>query len=190
MVEPTDRTLSDMGMERVRRGRCQIPRPRFRIGQRVRVGLARLRGKAWPDPLTITAIRIDPETRFVEITAVTDADMMQGKLVSVEALLEEDLVPYGPEDNRTDVLIEMLGGNCPVQAEGSVDGIEWYFRARGESWSFQLGSKVPVDDPIWYYEQDYGDQPFAAGWMSEAEAEEFILLAISKWRSGDAELSG
>ena len=48
--------------------------------------------------------------------------------------------------------IDMLGGNCPVQAEGTIDGRPFYFRARGQSWSMGIGGDV-VGDPDWYMKQ-------------------------------------
>ena len=31
-----------------------------------------------------------------------------------------------------------FAGETPVQGEGLVDGIEWYFRARGTTWSVEV----------------------------------------------------
>ncbi len=76
----------------------------------------------------------------------------------------------------TDVKIDWIGGNCPVQAEGTIDGEEFYFRARGGGWSFRVGGDV-VTDPEWRYDEDYGDGPFDAGWMTEDEARAFIAKA-------------
>lgn len=71
------------------------------------------------------------------------------------------------------VEIQTLGGNCPVQAEGRIDGYGFYFRARGDQWSLEIytGPEGP-----WEYEEDYGVWP-AAGWMEKEEAEEFIYKA-------------
>lgn len=74
------------------------------------------------------------------------------------------------------VRIDTLGGNCPVQSEGEILGKPFYFRARGSSWSFSVGSD-PVGDPEWLHEEDYGSDPFAAGWMTEDEALSFIKKA-------------
>jgi hypothetical protein len=76
-----------------------------------------------------------------------------------------------------EVAINWIGGNCPVQAEGTVDGKEFYFRARGEHWSMSIGGADVVGEPEWYYEEEYSDEPFAAGWMHEAEARHFISRA-------------
>lgn len=37
------------------------------------------------------------------------------------------------------VLLEILGGNCLVQGEGSIDGVSFYFRARGARWTLSVG---------------------------------------------------
>lgn len=86
----------------------------------------------------------------------------------------------------------MLGGNCPVQAEGLVDGCPFYFRARGEGWSFSASEDAAVDpvaDPDWHVWVRYrshdplaGDPRFAAGWMDEDEARSFIEAAARWWR--------
>jgi len=81
--------------------------------------------------------------------------------------------------------IDWLGGNCPVQAEGTVDGHAFYFRARGNSWQFHVArcqSEI-FDRDVFYHEQDYGDGPFDAGWMPEDEARGFIAEAIALFRA-------
>lgn len=69
-----------------------------------------------------------------------------------------------------------LAGNCPVQAEGTINGQMFYFRARGAHWSLGIGSE-PVGSPTWFYHEPYGDNPFAAGWMDDEEARAFIVKA-------------
>ena len=78
------------------------------------------------------------------------------------------------------VVIDWLGGNCPVQAEGTVNGEPFYFRARGCWWSMSIGQQ-PVDAPNWHFEQEYGKGPYDAGWMPEDEARGFIAYAAQKW---------
>ncbi len=80
-----------------------------------------------------------------------------------------------------EIEIAWLGGNCPVQAEGRINGKEFYFRARGNSWSLRIGGSDVVMEPEWAYEEDYGDCPFAAGWMTETEARGFIAQAARKY---------
>jgi hypothetical protein len=88
----------------------------------------------------------------------------------------------------TDVMIEIdwLGGNCPVQAEGTINGKRFYFRARGDCWSLEVSPGAdgdylswPVTPEPWLYEEDYGDGPFDAGWMPQEEAVQMIAKAAA-----------
>ena len=74
----------------------------------------------------------------------------------------------------SDIKIDMLGGNCPVQAEGTIDGKPFYFRARSSSWSMSIGGSDVVGNPEWYFQQAYGEDGYSAGWMTEEEALTFI----------------
>ena len=79
--------------------------------------------------------------------------------------------------------IEWIGGNCPVQAIGEVEGLDFYFRARGACWSIEIGKlpwlkKLFTEDTTVYDNQDtiyfdyverYGEWP-DAGWIDETEA--------------------
>jgi hypothetical protein len=71
------------------------------------------------------------------------------------------------------LIIDGIGGNCPVQGEGTFDGKPFYFRARHESWSIGVGGE-PVGNPEWYASKDWGDGPFKAGWMPVETAREII----------------
>lgn len=86
------------------------------------------------------------------------------------------------------IIISELGGNCPVQGGGSVDGKAFYFRARGRSWSMAIGGDV-VGNPDWSYRQPYGAGDFDAGYMSEDEARAFILKAAEHYRAELAALT-
>lgn len=82
--------------------------------------------------------------------------------------------------------IDWIGGNCPVQAEGRIDGRGFYFRARGESWSLELaeeGEPVDYEGSAWSHEEEWGDGPYAAGWMPEKTAREMIAKAAQLWRA-------
>lgn len=85
----------------------------------------------------------------------------------------------------TGATMRCIGGNCPVQGEGTVDGSAFYFRARGDGWQFHV---APTEDdifdaPTFYIERDYGDGPFDAGWMPLHEAYAFIVEAIGLLRA-------
>lgn len=73
--------------------------------------------------------------------------------------------------------IVTIGGNCPVQAEGKINGEEFYFRARGEHWALNVGGKDVVGDPRARVQGRYVDETnkYEAGWMSEEKARELIV---------------
>lgn len=84
-----------------------------------------------------------------------------------------------------ELIIDWIGGNCPVQAEGTIVGKPFYFRARGRRWTFEVGDNVLKEDDTWGYEwcheEPYGDTEFAAGWMTEDEARSFVALAAERY---------
>ena len=88
---------------------------------------------------------------------------------------------------KGEVVVASIGGNCPVQAEGTVDGAPFYFRARGNSWSMSIGAK-PVEVCCgqadgWHMHRQWGDEPFAAGWMPVEEAMRLIREAAEAYAS-------
>lgn len=66
-----------------------------------------------------------------------------------------------------DIKIEYLGGNCPVQAEGTINGIHFYFRARGSHWVMIIGDDTETG---WISVHQWNN----AGKMSEEEAKRII----------------
>jgi hypothetical protein len=78
------------------------------------------------------------------------------------------------------IVIASLGGNCPVQAEGTINDQPFYFRARGDHWSLNIGGADLILNPTWHYAEDYGQWP-DAGWMSKEEAEAFIHKAAARY---------
>lgn len=105
--------------------------------------------------------------------------------MSHRAAVPEAPPVHTPPDFGDGVDLDWLGGNCPVQAEGSVDGKRFYFRARGEEWQFHVAATDAdiFDNDLFYHEQDYGDGPFAAGWMPVDEAVGFIRQGIAMYRA-------
>ncbi|MCE6959618.1 hypothetical protein LAZ40_11220 [Cereibacter sphaeroides] len=89
-----------------------------------------------------------------------------------------------PESGDPGIVIDLLEGECPVQGEGLVDGVEFYFRARGARWSLSIGGTDLVGNPDWYYEEPYGTGPYDAGVMSPEEAVAFLKKAVGLWRAG------
>ena len=86
----------------------------------------------------------------------------------------------------TRVQIDWLGGYCPVQAEGTIDGHPFYFRARGSAWALQVGGADPVIAPAFVYREDWPGGPFDAGWMSEDDAMRMIEKGAQKFRNDRA----
>jgi hypothetical protein len=71
--------------------------------------------------------------------------------------------------------IAWLDGFCPVQAEGFINGVPFYFRARGMTVAIYVGAGPDLlGSPDWHYAESYGDSPFAAGWMDLDAARAFI----------------
>lgn len=68
--------------------------------------------------------------------------------------------------------INWLGGKCPVQAEGTINGKPFYFRSRGDWWCIEIG----FGKAGWKYEESYGNWP-EAGYITDDEAMEFIRQA-------------
>lgn len=88
------------------------------------------------------------------------------------------------------LIVDWIGGNCPVQAEGTIDGKRFYFRARGEHWSMEVHPTStddyvtwPRDDAEWMHEEEWGDEQYAAGWMPEDVALEMINKAAGLYRA-------
>lgn len=75
-------------------------------------------------------------------------------------------------------VIDNLGGQCPVQGTGNVRGKPFYFRARGDSWYVSVGD---ADRPDWFHEEPYGEDGFAAGWMTHDEARSFIVTTLERY---------
>ena len=66
-----------------------------------------------------------------------------------------------------------VGGACPVQGEGLVNGLPWYFRARGGVWRFSV-ARTPDGDPISAPGQDWeGEDPWG-GWMPAKQAARIV----------------
>lgn len=103
-------------------------------------------------------------------------------------------------DNIVDnIVIDRLGGLCPVQAEGTIDGVPFYFRSRGEHWSIEIGEgntakvvealtgggEATREDvearPVWRYEEPYGQWP-EAGYLDAEQARAFIQKGAEIWR--------
>jgi len=63
-------------------------------------------------------------------------------------------------------------GNCPVQADGLVLGLPFYFRARGNGWQLRIGGTNGVNGEC-FAEGRYGTE-YEAGWMPKPLARRLI----------------
>ena len=80
------------------------------------------------------------------------------------------------------VRIDMIGGNCPVQAEGYFDDKAFYFRAKYSSWLIEVGPReIPHCCDEWEIERDYGADD-DAGWMPIPIAIGFICDGVEAYR--------
>lgn len=83
-----------------------------------------------------------------------------------------------------ELIINQIGGSCPVQAEGTIIGLPFYFRGRHNTISLCVGLTPTMDvfdDNAWYYEEDYGYEAFEAGWIPVDAALSFIDRSIEKF---------
>lgn len=83
------------------------------------------------------------------------------------------------------VLTEGPCGHCPVQAEGTIDGFPFYFRARWDAWSLRVAAEKngdPILHSTWMHEEEYpGGGEYGAGYASKEECVEFINKCAKLW---------
>ena len=75
-------------------------------------------------------------------------------------------------------------GACPVQGEGTVDGLPCYYRSRGEGWQFHVGPTPgcdPLDQDGWVYQEDPYVWP-DGGWVPSSVSRACILKAVGLYR--------
>lgn len=78
------------------------------------------------------------------------------------------------------ILIERPKGSQPVQSTGLIDGKDFYFREGDGFWSLSVGGADVVDQPDWYYEEEY-DAPDE---LSEDAVYGLITKGAALLRSG------
>jgi hypothetical protein len=93
-------------------------------------------------------------------------------------MTEDDVAVFqrrSDELAREGVMVDWGGGECPVQVEGTVTGIPFYFRARGQRWRCDIGD-------WWRGGGVYGEDPFAAGYMPLDDAIDLIIESVRAWK--------
>ena len=83
--------------------------------------------------------------------------------------------------------IESIGGNCPVQADGTIDGHKFYFRARGDRLQMHVHRFDVFADDAWFFEQRYRESP-DAGYISNDLALAWIKFALVEWAESKTRL--
>lgn len=53
------------------------------------------------------------------------------------------------------LIINSIGGYCPCQADGTMDGFPFYFRARWDGWTLSVAA--PGEDPAQVFVDNYHD---------------------------------
>ncbi len=84
-----------------------------------------------------------------------------------------------------------LYGCAPVQAEGEVAGHRFYFRARGDAWTFGV-ARTPDVDPVdvfcpehgFFRGGDYGSDEFDASYMPFDDAEAIVCRCAAEFIAG------
>ena len=89
---------------------------------------------------------------------------------------------------------EFFGGWAPVQAWGDVAGWPFYFRSRGQRWTFAVATQDGIDatdvysnDRGFFREESYGEGEFDASYMPPVEARKIIRRCCKEFL---AELGG
>lgn len=83
-----------------------------------------------------------------------------------------------PMDSLT-ILVETLGGNCPVQAEGTINDHPFYFRGRHEQVSLSIAG--PSGDVFGSDAWVHTDQNDDAGWLEDKIALDIIKAFAHIW---------
>lgn len=90
---------------------------------------------------------------------------------------EQARVPESRQVTFAELGLEyVVGGCCPVQANGTIRGRQFYFHARHSNWTFEVANdlgELPSDvggNAVFFLESRHND----AGYMSSAEASRIV----------------
>lgn len=83
----------------------------------------------------------------------------------------------------------LFGGNVPVQGFGTLDGYEFYFRARGTSWTLYVAKSSESIYSGWSISRTVPGNAYSAGWMSLNRVRRYMRFAAEQFRkrSSDTE---
>lgn len=81
-----------------------------------------------------------------------------------------------------------LGGACPVQADGAIDGHPFYFRYRGDQWSLTIapigGDPMDTIAAVYFRSRDNHTGEYFNGWMEDDEVREIVVACAREWAEG------
>jgi hypothetical protein len=87
-----------------------------------------------------------------------------------------------------EIIYTELGGACPVQAEGTINGHPFYFRYRGDEWSLTIapknGDPMDIDHAVYYRSRHDHTGEIFNGWMEDDEVREIISACAREWMEG------
>jgi hypothetical protein len=109
-------------------------------------------------------------------------DELEDMKVAVKA--NTDAQNDAPFDDAGDGWKGSIFGACPLQGEGEVDGHAWYFKARRQSWTFEVRDHRVAAGKDWQTGGNYGEGPYDAGWMKHSHAWVLIRESIARFRRG------
>ena len=94
---------------------------------------------------------------------------------------------------------DVIEGSVPVQGRGTVDGLCWFFRARGARWTLNVGPQhqwppgeawreplkgyVADADAVFSAHGRWGED-YEAGWMDDWVATGIVYAALCTFRNG------
>jgi hypothetical protein len=106
----------------------------------------------------------------------------EGQLDRGEHLADQEFTPF------PGVRWSFTGTVAPVQAEGEIDRVPFYFRSRWDRWTFGVASEhqpdlVLVDSAQdgFFRSEKYRPSRFAASWMPLDEAKDIIERCIREY---------
>ena len=81
------------------------------------------------------------------------------------------------------IVIKSFGGQCPIQAEGTINGKHFYLRGRGETMYFYVFEEEMFN---WkggyrYSSVTHPGTAYGAGWAKDEEVEAFFQEAIADY---------
>lgn len=87
-------------------------------------------------------------------------------------------------------LIEFTSTSAPVQAEGYINGLPFYFRARWREWTFAVAYRAG-DDPVlisnsnegFFRAGTFGSGPADASYMPIEDAEKILASCILEYKN-------